>query len=454
MSGDAVVRAKFVKGPASTRRRAARLAALIGGPGPRSHPTRNRARTNRGHVLLLVLLLPLFGQTFHYIKALPPLWALSKAFPILSLPLVWPLLGRRGGFPLLPVWLLAFLWLVLVSSVMGIFSFDQDFLRGLTAQVKLLPMLYVFSFLGFLLILRPSVAELQRAFLWCGALTFLTLLALHFLAPASWYAEHYELGDAPLLSVDDRGYRIRMPMYFGLITLFFFYQELLTKRRLTAAVIVAVALALIVGVVRTRAVVLACVATLMWISFTAASPRWRIGAVVLAGITAAALINVPYVASAFDTGADSGFDVRRITVEKSIAFLNAAPERWIFGSGTISSLDPTGMARFFDHFFFLADISWLGIVFEFGLIGAAILLWLMVSTWLLGRQARRCIDAPLLAALQNYVLFVIIMSPLYPTITLQPGEIAVIAATFLYCCLLGCDAAGRRAPLRARPVAA
>ncbi|MDR3397386.1 MAG: hypothetical protein P4M06_07465, partial [Pandoraea sp.] len=47
----------------------------------------------------LVLLLPLFGQTFHYITALYPLWALSKAFPILTLPLVLRL-GSQPRFPM------------------------------------------------------------------------------------------------------------------------------------------------------------------------------------------------------------------------------------------------------------------------------------------------------------------------------------------------------------------
>jgi hypothetical protein len=37
----------------------------------------------------LVALLPLFGQTFHYMKALPPLWALSKAFPCWHCPWRW-----------------------------------------------------------------------------------------------------------------------------------------------------------------------------------------------------------------------------------------------------------------------------------------------------------------------------------------------------------------------------
>jgi hypothetical protein len=42
----------------------------------------------------------------------------------------------------------------------------------------------------------------------------------------------------------------------------------------------------------------------------------------------------------------------------------------------------------------------------------------------------------MLAGMQDYVMFTLIQSPLYSTMTLQPGEIAVIAATFIYCAIV------------------
>ncbi len=408
---------------------------------------------SRPRVALLIVALPIFGQTFHYMKDLQPLWALSKAFPLLSLPLGAALLLRSQGAgrpPMMALWLGVFLWLVLVSSFVGMFSFDQGFFRGLTAQIKLLPMLYFISFLGMLSLLRPTIDELLTAFAWVGALTFAALLLLWAFAPQSWYATKYELGDAPLLSVDDRGNRIRMPMYFAMIALFALVRRALgnplpgatgaTLTRKRAALLAAIALAIIVGVVKTRATVLATAATLAVVAFLAASGRWRIGALAIAGICAIGLLQVPYVQSAFDTSSASGFDVRAITVAKASGFLGLDPLRWLFGVGTISSLDPTGLPKFFNHFFFLADISWLGIVFEFGLVGAALMVVLMISTLLFGARLRRRIDSPMLAGLQDYVLFVLLMSPLYATMTLQPGEIAVIGATFVYCAMILKDA--------------
>jgi hypothetical protein len=389
------------------------------------------ARAWNWRVVLLVALLPLFGQTLHYMKDLKPLWALSKAFPILSLPLILPVLTRRR-VPQVFGWLFTFIWLVLVSSFIGMFTFDQSFLLGLTAQVKLLPMLYVISILGLLLLVRPTAEELVMAFAACAVLMFATVFLLWALAPQSWYVTRYEFGDAPLLSADDRGNRIRMPMYFGLIALFALYRRLLARPDWRTAALLAFGMALIVGVVRTRAVVLASVVTLGVVTFIASPPRWRLAAAVAAGVIGLILLQVPYVQSAFDTSAASGFNVRQITAAKASAFLDQNQLRWLFGAGTITSLDPEGLPRFFDHFFFLADISWLGIVFEFGLIGAALIVILLMRTWYYASRTRRAFASPGLAGMQDYVLFTLIQSPLYSTMTLQPGEIAIIAATFVY----------------------
>lgn len=404
-------------------------------PTTRAHGGLMAAMSWNWRVVLLVILLPLFGQSFHYIKDLKPLWALSKAFPILSLPLILPVLTRRST-PLLFDWLLALLWLVLTSSIIAMFTFEQNFILGLSAQVKLLPMLYALSFLGLLLLVRPTPDELLFAFACCAVLTFTILFLLWALAPQSWYATGYEMGDAPLLSADDRGNRIRMPMYFGMIALFSLNRRLLARPDWRTALFMLVALALIVGVVRTRSVVLASMATLGLVIFMEAPPRWRVGALVAAVLGGLVLLQVPYVQSAFDTSAASGFNIREVTAAKSIAFLGQNPLLWLLGAGTITSLDPGGLAKYFNHFFFLADITWLGVVFEFGLLGAGVFLFLLARTWFFGRGLRRSMDSPGLGGLQDYVLFTIVQSPLYSTMTLQPGEIAVIAASFVYCALL------------------
>lgn len=403
-----------------------------------TEPPRARAAPSGGEntlswlrITILTLALPLFAQTFHYMKDLPPLWALSKAFPILSAPLALALFWRRIPRDSL-AWLLGFAWLVLVPSVMAIFAFDQSFFLGLTAQVKLLGMLHGVSFLGLLLILRPTLTELSVAFGVCAAMMAVALIALWGLAPLSWYSTGYEFGDAPLLSIDHRGTRIRMPMVFILIGLFCAQRRLLERFSMRDFALVAGGLALVILVVMTRAVIAATLATLALMLISAAPRPLRIAGLALATIGTIAFLLTPVAASLFDDGLVTGADIRLTTARKAIEFLGNDPVRWMLGVGTLSPLDPGALARFFNHFFFLSDISWLGVVFEYGLVGALIVLALIARAWWLGLEVRRCIQSPFLSALQDYVVFVLLISPLYSVMTLQPGEVAMIAAIFIY----------------------
>lgn len=390
------------------------------------------ARLDREKVMILVFLLPFFGQSFHYIKDLPPLWALSKAFPLFALPLA-PVLLYRPYSAFSRQLAFTFLWLVLISSFAAIPAFGQSFFMGLTGQIKLLPILSFFSFLGLLYWQKPTLREITAAFVICGLITLVVLLALYLLAPQSWYVGTIEVGDAPLLSADARGNRIRMPMFFAVVAMFYWYRLANKTRNMRYIWLVAAVLACLMGIVRTRAMVLGGAVTLATAMLVATTPRRRMIVLILIPILLIAMFQIPYVASVFDTDQNSGLQVRVITAQKATDFLGDDWINWLFGVGSISSINPKGMATFFSHYFFLADITWLGIVFEFGLVGAVLLLAMPVRGMIFIRKLRRRIDHPLLAALQDYLLYVILISGLYPTLTLQPGEIAVILAVAVYC---------------------
>lgn len=390
---------------------------------------------NWQRVFILALVLPLFAQTFHYIKDLPPLWALSKAFPVLSFPFAAALLMRRQEIdPTL--WLGSFAWLVMVSSLVSVFTFEQSFFVGLTSQVKLLGMLHVLSFLGLLLWMRPTLLELAYAFSFWAIITIAVVILLGVFAPQEWYTTEYNFGDAPLLSVDDRGNRIRMPMFFGLIGMFILFRKFVTKRDIRAFLLVIMIFGLLVFLVKTRALIFGAMGALILVTFFTAGFRIRIAVFGFVMVGLIGLSQIPFITNILDEGTGTGLGVRLVTINRAIDFLGDNPLLWLLGAGTISPLEPDGLARFFNHFFFLADIAWTGILFEFGAIGVGLLLGLLLRTWWLGKGLGQHINAPFLGGLQDYVLMVLAMSPLYPTITLQPGEIAVIAAILLYARML------------------
>lgn len=391
----------------------------------------DEAPVRRGHFLVLLLLLPFFGEVFQYLKPVLPLWALSKAFPILSFPLCLFLLRGdrlpRGSRQLL----VSMLYLVLVPSFTGIFTYGQSFFLGLTSQVKLLPILYFFSFTGLLRLLRPSASEIAKPFLALALASFATLILLWLSVPHSSYTGSYSIGDAPLFTFDNRGYRIRMPYFFGIVGTFYCFRRFFAEGKLQWLLLTAAGFASVVGIIRARSTVLG-LALVLAIGAIRFSKRFtRIVLLCALPFAAAALVSIPYVASAFSTSNESGFSIRRISLEKAIAFLGDDPLRWLFGVGSLSPLDPGGMMRFFNHTFFLADITWVGTIFEFGLIGALLILLLPARGLWESRHVQSTRAGAFLGSLQDYLLYSILISGLYP-LTLQPGEFALILAILVH----------------------
>ena len=383
-----------------------------------------------GRFLLLVLLLPMFGETFHYIKDLRPLWALSKAFPVISLPLVfWLYRGER------PVgtrqMLITLLYLFLVPSFLGIWVFQQNFFLGLTSQVKLLPLLYFFSFLSLLRLLKLTPYEIKVAFLSLAVFTMGMLVLSWQLVPHSFYTVHYQIGDSPLFSVDSRGYRIRWPMYFGLIGTFYCYRRFWASLKVKWLLWTVAGFWLVLFVVKTRAYVLGTAGLLLINAVRLSKPSIRLVILLLIPFAVIGLFSVPYVATVFSTDRSTGFDVRAGTIVIILNFLGHDLWRWLFGVGSISPLDPGGMIHYFNHWFFLADLTWLGIVFEFGLVGAVLFALVPLRGLWESRELRNSEEDAFLGCLQDYIIYALLASPMSPII-LAPGEFTLILALFVY----------------------
>lgn len=382
-------------------------------------------------LLLLCLVLPFFGQSFHYLKGLLPLWAISKAFPVITLPLAFVLV-RHPRLPMARQVMVTFLWCVLVPSFAAIFYFGQDFFTGVAAQVKMLPMLYFFSFLGLLILARPTLSEVERAYLILGMVTYVALVVMWALVPQASYSSQYAFGSSPLFSHDSRGNRIRMPMYFGMILLFYGYRRFLRGNGVRWLLAAATGFLLTLLLVKTRAMIVGVAGVVVINTFRAARPLTRLGLLLLVPPALVGLFSFGYLQTMFSTDSSTGFDVRWVTAMKAIEFLGTSPSRWIFGVGTISPTSDDNLFSFFGHFFFLADITWLGVVFEYGLIGALLILVYELRSLLFFRAniAYR-VDSPFLGALCDYVVYVLLISNLYPP-TLSPGETAVIMSIFAY----------------------
>jgi len=389
------------------------------------------SHTRRWVVLVLAGLLLFFGQTFHYIVAIWPLWALSKAFPILSLPAVI-VLRNYPRFPMTRQLLASMAWLILVPSFAAGIYFHQSFFTSISAQVKLLPILYFFSFLGVLLILQPTLQELERSFIRLATIIAGTLICLWIAVPDSWYSTTYVVGDAPFFSHDHRGNRIRMSLFFPIIALFFCYRRAFFEKSLRYFTAMVILLGVVLFIVKTRAMVIGVVGVLALNTILWSRPIVRVLLLIAMPIIVVGVFSVGYLATTFTTDPSSGFDTRHISMNHAIRFLSDDPMRWLIGVGTISPTSPDSLIAYFHHFFFLADITWLGIIFEYGLIGAVLLLFITArGLFFYQRHVRTYVDDDFLGSLRDYLIYVLAISFFYP-LTLTPGETAVILAIFVY----------------------
>jgi hypothetical protein len=393
-------------------------------------PVFSRAPARPRVIWWLLALLPLFGQTFHYISALLPLWALSKAFPVLSLPGVLRLSNHRR-FPMTRQILISLAWLTLLPSFAAVFYFHESFFTSIAAQVKLLPILYFFSFLALLFTLQPTLSELERSFVILGVVVVVTLILLWAVVPSKWYQESYIIGQAPFLSSDNRGHRIRMSMYFPIVVLFFCYRRAFFERHAGYLLGAVVAFAVTLLIVKTRAMIIGITAVLAINTILWARPLARVGLLLCAPFALTSLFSTGYLATTFSTSPDTGFETRRISAELAIHFLGSEPMRWLFGVGTISPTSTDSLVDYFHHFFFLADITWLGIVFEYGVIGALVFLFFQLRGIFFYRRLRAKLEDDFLGALFDYLVYILLISFFYPP-TLTPGETAVILAIFVY----------------------
>lgn len=177
--------------------------------------------------------------------------------------------------------------------------------------------------------------------------------------------------------------------------------------------------------------IIGIIAMLLLNGFLAAGPWLRILILMLGPVGLAGLFSINYLGSLFGSTGANGLDIRVETIKGATEFLGDDPLRWLLGVGTISPASSDSLQSYFNHFFFLGDITWIGIIFEFGLVGAALILLLQLRGLAFYHRNLARLDSDFLLSLRDYVLFEVVISNLYP-LTLSPGESMMICAIFVY----------------------
>jgi hypothetical protein len=378
--------------------------------------------------IALICVLPLFAQSFYYLLPVAPLYYLSKAWPVVMAPAAaWALLRFQPQSRTVYVAWLAYA--VGMTPLISMMQLGAGFFDALTTTVKVWPFTYYFSLLGLLLWLRPTRQQVERAVLGLGAATFVVMGLLWGLVPASWFTVDATNSKFFIYELE-RGNRIYMPMFFGYVLLFYLGRRLATRFQFAAVGMIAVGFVLLVWINKQRTSI---VGAALVVAIAACPPRRR--RLVFIFGAAALFVATPFLVAGVGSGlVDSlgnSLFVRQQSLTAAVDYLGDDPLRWVFGVGGTTRFSTVTLGNIFKtEQFFLADLGWLGVVFEFGIVGAVLVAVLYFNGLLVTARAGAGGD-PFLQALSSYILFMIMTSTIY-SVVFVPGELATVVAMSEY----------------------
>lgn len=405
---------------------------------PRSRARRS-VEVSKMATLVLIFAMPFFAQVFHYLNELPPPYFLSKAWPFLMFPLslygaIRLRLPGRNMFLLLLAYLLGF------TPLVSIIQLGNGLFDAITTTVKAWPFTYYFAFAALLGLLALPPERVRAVCLGYGIATFVLLVLLYTLAPRSWYVTDPINGK--LLQYDtDRGRRVYMSMFFGMIFIFYMGRSFILERKPFRLFIIPLCLLIQILTYKQRTAIAVAVLVSAYGMVMSLPGRMRQLAI---GAGLAMMVPVlVLVAAKLGLFGGSGWDsvektlggslsVRQNSSALAVQFLGDHTLRWLFGVGATTRFGSITLADIFGYSqFFIADLGWLGVVFEYGLVGA--ILVLVVHVWAFVAIARRGIANrdPFVLALSDYVLYLLLTSAVY-SLVLQPGELGVALALAFY----------------------
>ncbi|ABC24512.1 hypothetical protein [Rhodospirillum rubrum] len=392
--------------------------------------------------VLVFVSLPMVLQVFHYMIDVGPVYYLSKIWPLALLPLGLKVFREFSGEKV--IYGFAIVYLTGVTPIMSMIHFDNNVVDALATTVKVWPLTYFFSFLGLLWIARPQEDRLRAQVLGLGLATLAVMWLMWIFIPKSFYSS--QIGMTKLFLWDElRSYHIYFPMTFSLILLFYSVRRFLSTHRAWIWMLPALFGLLTMAVILKQRTTIAAALVVVGLIVLRRLPRpMLIGAVALGGALAVlggviVLLAPPggpadAITSLFDFG--GSLSVRQQTAAKAAGVIFASPLSWILGSGAITRLSPVTLNDIFaSKMFFLADIGWLGVLFEYGAIGS-ILIALVYAIGL--RRALRSGIAPpgspagdFRGALGDMIVMVSVETLIYSPV-FTPGIVAGLTAFLIY----------------------
>lgn len=392
------------------------------------------AKSTRLIVVLLVLCLPMFAQTFQYLVDLLPLYALSKAWPLLAAPLIVYAVAKLP-LPYKPLYALLLIYVAVVTPMLSMFQLGNGFFDAMATTVKTWSFMNYFSLAALLFLLKPEIAALRRTIIGLGVATFIIMIALWLVMPHDAYVQNQ--AQSKLLIYDDRGYHIYMPMFFGMFYVFYLNRRLWLERHWQSGVLLVITATALATIYKERTALIAGAVALVY-GFAFSLRRARRIPVIAVGIVAGAIgafFAIRHLIDQMSASLGASLSVRQQTAALIYDYVTDQPLRWVFGVGSITRFSTVTLRDLFqDKHFFLADVGWLGTLFEYGIIGTVLIILAYVAgiRLALGASENGETDMPFRKALVDYAIYLLVVSTIYSAV-FTPGEVATISTLAVYC---------------------
>ncbi len=381
-------------------------------------------------VALLLFVLPLFGQTFYYFNQWPLPYFLSKGWPILMLPFF--VRGMTADhLPARWLFVLMLSYMVGLTPIVSMIHFGNPFSDAVLTTIEIWPFVYYPAFLGLLLWLRPSDDTLRNCVVALGLATYVLMLVLWIVLPQAWYTSD-TINEKFLIYEIERGYRIYMPMFFGMLLVFYLARRFSARMEWWTAAGIVACFVLMLMIYKQRTSVGSAAVV---VALVGCPPHWRRVAAAAAGIAAAiglfALLTTP-VGERVAEQLGGSLLVRINSLRSVSDYINDNALDWIFGLGTVTRFSNVTLGEVLGNkFFFLADLGWIGVIFKYGVVGALFVAAAYVAGWLISFRNGRALASPFALALSDYILFVIVTTLVYSP-TFLSGEMATVLAISVY----------------------
>lgn len=387
---------------------------------------------NRIWFFVFVISLSMFGQVFHYVIDVQVLYYLSKIWPFIVMPAVFLGIKRvRTQYDILFVATIAYS--ITITPVMSMIYFGNEFVDAFATTLKAWPLSYYFAFLAILCVLKPEPDRVGKAFLIYGLLSWLLLCGLWIVVPASAYVS--DPAQSRLFLYDmERGYRIFLPLFFGMFALFFVTEKAFREKKILYLVLSVACIISMILIFKQRTQIAVSIIVIGWILFSNLQINFK--SIYLFGLTIISFIALGLILGPFNYQFIDSFgaslSVRQKTMALAISYISQNPLMWIFGVGSITRFSDVTMFDIFGYeMFYLADIGWVGIVFEYGVIGGLLILGIyLAGVWEALRRPTHSVSA-FEAAFGYLALYLIIVTLVYPPMY-APGEIAITVAVLVY----------------------